>query len=269
MHTIYMRARFMLQEGCPLVWEGKPVTYVRTAVDRLGPLNVRGRPMGLYIDPNFIIVRLEDGEEMSVATDSCRTVPASSGFVTQVFEEMDTENRYLGPLEHPPQFYPGDIIEPKIFPGERWRVLEVRYRDESGEPEYECADASGSTVALDIEFRLVKAGNVHLLYADPYKLEFQSDEEELLFWAQKSISDRRLGRVTGGQSLWACADAFRRGQADLILPVQRKPFFSTHELCPAFVEHRERVRTVTERLYGALMTEEIERVAHARQDTTD
>jgi hypothetical protein len=174
----------------------------------------------------------------------------------------------------------GDLPDQIVFwPGDEIRDVGTRYPESymvekvhlslGEKPLYEAVAIEVSLrlrTRVPEQLRVVSRGNTYRLYHNEH-LSFASDEEELAFWSQEGISVCGLGYGNSGHTLWACADSFRKGHADVI--VQAKPsreWYRAYKLHDIFAQHRNYVRAFTERLYGAGMDAEITYVAEVARE---
>lgn len=250
----------------------------------VGPLDSRGRLPGVY-----------PGEQICIKLGNGRTQWVRPNML--ILNEMVTTRArsrlpvaVWKPLPHAIRYYPGDIVRRQSDPQKERRTithLDIRqangkvvyYLSEStdGKARREASRASAMEEEAKASFmpllnlpqsepcdgaglRLVSRGNVYRLYNSPEKLRFNSDHEELVFWAQSGVSGLVCygGLLSKDRSDWTLEDAqaaLGRGEGDLITKPQqlqclidRNGDYHVHLLHARFVVHRKRVQSLMARL---------------------
>ena len=258
-------------------YKGKLATFVSHKEQFIGPLDHDGRLPGRYIDASRVNVRF-DGEE-TVREESLGYLTVHTGDV--VLATSLEEGDRLGNLPYPILYYPGDRVmyreRPEGVETGPVQVMGVSFA-ENGKVLYRVREFGQTWLEHHQSLRLVSRGNVWALYHDPKWLEFDSDEEEMQFWAQDGVS-RSAKNPNRGPSLHdqtklvfgvPLAEAwglFQSGLADLIIvpeieagKVRRRierdekdvepRCFQPLRLHDCFTEHRNRVHKLTDRLWA-------------------
>lgn len=268
MSYVMMMAPVHLHVGCPLDYLGKRVEFLRYAEVLVGPLDPMGRRPGRYVDRHSVIVKYSDGELKAPTKDIdfAGTYPKPpAAHIQNGVGEVER----LGDLPYPIGLWPGDRIKDYGRNKEWFTVAAISF-DDDGKPVYELWNDTG-LVKLILHFKpsggWLDRGNIYHLYNDPENLKFGSDEEELVFWSQEGIGVCGLGYGNSGHTLWACADSFRKGHADVILQAEpSREWYRAYKLHDIFAQRRNYVRAFTERLYGARMDAEIAYVAEVARE---
>jgi hypothetical protein len=234
---------------------GRLATFAGYGHKLVGPLDFKGRAIGRYIDLDKIDVRFDGEEQVRESLSLCHFVVIDDD-PSHVRPAKDADEcQCVGHLPHDLLFYPDDIVRFRAKPVARLSdeprtVGEVFLTEPfttGGIPRYNVAETDaefekrkeglrkekrpfllsnpdrGSWSVLGESLELVLHGNVWALYRDPGALAFDSEEEELLFWARDGIArlvpgSGEPGSESPGCSLEHAWKLFTSGEADVIVP---------------------------------------------------
>jgi hypothetical protein len=121
--------------------------------------------------------------------------------------------------------------------------------DSDGKPVYELWNEAQSVKLIQHYVSptdLLDRGNAYHLFHDPKLLKFQSDEEEIAFWAREGISVQVSDEWE--HSLGSCAKDFELGHVDLVHTSTNdrgESRFSSYKLHDVFGMYRKRVHDLT------------------------
>lgn len=217
-------------------YHGQLAQFVEYKKIFVGPLDMQGRMPGVYADPTTLVVKFSDGAQYSLHATNLKALP---GLQVRFDRPLPpgAEDARIGDLPHPIQFWPGDLVKlNKKTPSVEQSVRGASFNSE-GALQYDVGEGSVGGDHLD----MVKRGNVWALYNDPTKLRFESDEEERSFWASEGISSRL---PSGDMDFLQLAVDF------FVLFSPGGSRLQPRRLHDCFAQHRERVRSMTKRLYG-------------------
>lgn len=273
--------------------KGKYATVVGFPTEYVGPLDRKGRMPGEYYRAGAISVRFDDEDAVCPSLNLAHFVLVSPA----LFVQPGTSPRHqrAGDLPEPIAFYPGDAVYRRDDAEHAPRVVEDVLVNTKGEVRYvldesdSCRDIrlrreAEEEMALERTMRkdsyarykarsssmpdtevctaeqlgLIAPRNVHLLYADPSHMMFETPEAEVCFWAHAGLShpvvNGDISQNIHGQSLADARAQLDAGTGDLIV---RSVFDRRHRSADSQVErgevrrlhacfdaHRERVRTL-------------------------
>ena len=286
--TVVLEPSCTLYYNCPILgdsfasnrffskYRGKYANFLEYCKQPVGVLDRKGRLPGIYVNAENILVEFEDGEKHALNTEHFIVVDVSNARLVDASDLDQKVSDLLGPI----LFCPGDQVRFLTNDSEEIFEIDSVLFDDGlttfGIPCYEMskteANPRGNPLVISARVRgediaVVTRGNVWALYNDPSKLSFESDEEELVFWSHDGISQmipdvhadrlKREGRMSYflGDPLEDSWKQFTSGEADIIVEALQintddPVLYNARRLHDCFAQHRERVRSVTERLFA-------------------
>ncbi len=271
----------------PVVWEtlrrqyhGTAVRFVSWATEVVGPLDVQGRPPGIYADTSRMKAEFPNGHIHEMSSKHFQ-VSQKDLLIFWENAPLPGADYRLRDFPNPIEFYPDDGVK-IVSPPAGFEFLANILRPVDDVQWYEAGGVGAWRYGLSVvkedagikveatrrlagllgtQLALVRCGNVRALYTDSWKFHFNSNQHEAAFWAHHGVSREMYHKVVTdpaeGNECWVM---FRDAEIDLVYMTEvpqpkvkhghiQKYVLTGHRLHSNFVSYRDRVRKLTERLY--------------------